>query len=170
MENDLLQVKDRFAMLLQEYYHPVRRDLPHRRLRRYTSTYVEEKRFREIYRYNFEKNSLEFVCKMIHERSSHSICYLNNCIYLIGGFSKKDGDVSRDCEVFRLDTHSCEAIAPLNAPSANSCATPYHDSYIFKFGGVLNKNEGNSLIEMYSVKANKWATVNIETSRTSPKI
>ena len=83
---------------------------------------------------------------MINDRSSHSICYVNNCIYLIGGFSRKSGEVSRECEVFNLDTQSCESIAPLNAPSANSCATAFNDSYIFKFGGVLNKTEGNSLI------------------------
>ena len=58
---------------------------------------IEQRRSREIYRYNYDKNSLEFVCKMISDRSSHSICYLNRCIYLIGGFSQKEGDVSREC-------------------------------------------------------------------------
>jgi hypothetical protein len=43
---------------------------------------------------------------------------------------------------------ACESIAPLNAPSANSCATAFNNTHIFKFGGVLNKIEGNSLIEM----------------------
>lgn len=46
---------------------------------------------------------------------------------------------SRQCEVFRLDTQTCEAIAPLNTPSANSCATPFNNQYIFNFGGVENK-------------------------------
>lgn len=85
---------------------------------------------------------------MINGRSSHSICYLNRCIYLIGGFSQKDADISRECEVFRLDTQSCEAIAPLNAPSANSCAASFNNEYVFKFGGILNKTEANNLIEM----------------------
>jgi hypothetical protein len=32
---------------------------------------------------------------MNNDRSSHSICYLNNAIYLLGGFSNKNGDVSQ---------------------------------------------------------------------------
>lgn len=109
---------------------------------------LEDKRFREIYRYNYEKNSLDFVCKMNNERSSHSICYLNDSIYLIGGFSKNNGQVSSECEAFRISTQSCEPIASLNAPSANSCAVAYGGNYILKFGGVLNKTDGNNLIEM----------------------
>ncbi len=29
------------------------------------------------------------------ERSSHSICYLDNKIYIIGGFTEAEGDVTR---------------------------------------------------------------------------
>lgn len=83
---------------------------------------------------------------MNNDRSSHSICYQNGCIYLIGGFSKKNGEVSQECEVFRIETQSCETIAPLNAPSANSCAVAYGDNYVLKIGGVLNKVDGNNLI------------------------
>jgi hypothetical protein len=61
---------------------------------------------------------------MNSERSSHAICFLNNCIYLIGGFGK-NGEISRSCEVFNIDSQKCENIAPLNTPSANSCATSF---------------------------------------------
>jgi hypothetical protein len=83
------------------------------------------------------------------ERSSHSIAYLEGKIYLIGGFSGPDGEVTRDCEALDLQTLTCSRIAPLNTPSANSAATAFAGQFIFKFGGILNKNEGNSLIEMY---------------------
>jgi hypothetical protein len=83
---------------------------------------------------------------MIKERSSHSICYLDGCIYLIGGFSQAEEEVTRECEVLNLQTMTCSRIAPLNTPSANSCATPFRNQYIFKFGGIFNKSEGNSLI------------------------
>lgn len=105
-------------------------------------------RCREIYKYNYDRNSLDFVANMIQERSSHSICYLDNKIYLIGGFSGLEGDVTRECEVFNLQTMTCTRIAPLNTPSANSAAASFAGQFIFKFGGILNKNEGNSLIEM----------------------
>lgn len=81
-------------------------------------------------------------------RSSHSICYLNNCIYLIGGFSGGEAEISRECEVLRLSTLSCEPIAPLNAPSANSCAVAFNDNYILNIGGILNRVDTNNLIEM----------------------
>ena len=85
---------------------------------------------------------------MINERSSHSICYQNGCIFLIGGFSRKDATASQDCQLFRLSTQSCEAISALNAPSANSCAVPFGQNYIIKFGGGLNKADDSHLIEM----------------------
>jgi hypothetical protein len=83
---------------------------------------------------------------MTMERSSHSICYVDGKIYLIGGFSGPDGDVTRECEIFDPQTRSCHKISPLNTPSANSAATAFAGQFIFKFGGILNKNEGNSLI------------------------
>lgn len=39
---------------------------------------------------------------MLVGRSSHSICYLDGKIYLMGGFSSPDGEVSRDCEALDL--------------------------------------------------------------------
>ena len=85
---------------------------------------------------------------MITERSSHSVCYLGQKIYIIGGFVGAEGEVTRECEVYDVKTNKCSRIAPLNTPSANSCATSFRDQYVFKFGGILNKTEGNSLIEM----------------------
>jgi hypothetical protein len=66
-------------------------------------------------------------------------------IYIIGGFSGV-GDILRDCEVLNLQKMTCSKIAPLNTPSANSCATAFNNQYIFKFGGIFNKEETNSLI------------------------
>jgi hypothetical protein len=77
---------------------------------------------------------------MLQERSSHSICHLDNKIYLIGGFSGPEGDVTRECEVLDLQTMICTRIAPLNTPSANSAAAAFGGQFIFKFGGILNKN------------------------------
>lgn len=44
---------------------------------------------------------------MTHPRSSHSICYANGQIYLIGGFSDFDGEVTRSCEVFNPRDKTC---------------------------------------------------------------
>ena len=73
---------------------------------------------------------------MINGRSSHAICYLNNSIYLIGGFDH-NGNNSRLCERLDLDTMSCAEIAPLNIPSANSCAVQFNNEYILRIGGYL---------------------------------
>ena len=86
---------------------------------------------------------------MLTERSSHSVCFQDRKIFIIGGFAGAEGLVTRDCEVFDTQTGKCSKIAPLNTPSANSCATSFGKQYLFKFGGILNETEGNSLIEMY---------------------
>lgn len=59
--------------------------------------------------------------------------------------------MSEECEVFRLSTQSCDKIDSLNAPSANSCAVTFNNNHIIKFGGVLNKVDGNNLMEMYTI-------------------
>ena len=68
---------------------------------------------------------------------------------MMGGFSGTEGEVTRECEMLDLQTMSCSRIAPLNTPSANSAAAAFNGQYIFKFGGIFNKAEGNSLIEMF---------------------
>lgn len=94
------------------------------------------------------QKALEFVCNMNLPRSSHSVCYLNNCIYIIGGFTKANQQPLRECEVFRIGSKNCEMIASSNFPSANSSAVAFSDNYIIKFGGVVNRDSGNNLIEM----------------------
>lgn len=88
---------------------------------------------------------------MTMERSSHSLCYLNNCIYIIGGFDRSS-EVTRECEIFNINTKVCTKIAPLNTPSANCCSTAFKSEFLFKFGGIYNKsfNENSKIIEMYS--------------------
>jgi hypothetical protein len=88
---------------------------------------------------------------MTVERSSHSVCFAANSIFIIGGFSQAEGEVTRECEVFNLQTRQCSRIAPLNTPSANSCAAAFNDELIFKFGGIYNRsvNENSKIIEMY---------------------
>ena len=138
-------------MLLQEHHHSQWRYLPDWGVGRYLLDYTDDRRCREVYRYNPERKSLDEVCKMTLERSSHSICYLDNRIYLIGGFSGADGEVTRECEVLDVQGLQCSRMAPLNTPSANSAATAFGGQFLFKFGGILNKSEDNSLIEMYGL-------------------
>lgn len=41
-----------------------------------------------IYQFDFNNNTLIPLATMFNPRSSHGICYMNNYIYMIGGFEK----------------------------------------------------------------------------------
>lgn len=63
--------------LLQKHYYPQRRHLSNRRVQLYTVVYSEQGKCKEIYKYNYGKNSLDLVASMLTERSSHALCYLD---------------------------------------------------------------------------------------------
>jgi N-acetylneuraminic acid mutarotase len=47
---------------------------------------VPEKKVPNIYKYDFQANTLQLVNKLKYGRSSHSICFNNRYIYVLGGY------------------------------------------------------------------------------------
>ena len=88
-------------------------------------------------------------------RSSHGICFHNNFIYLIGGFSNNQ-KMTNSVERFSVSTNQCEYIAPLNHAASSICCTLFNKNYIFKFGGIGENRKLSPYIERYSIQKNTW--------------
>lgn len=58
-------------------------------------------KLKACYMFNFISNSLVAKGPMIFGRSGHGICFLNNYIYAIGGFSE-DHDFTNRCERYDI--------------------------------------------------------------------
>ena len=87
-------------------------------------------------------------------RSSHSLCYLNNYIYIIGG--KNENGILSSCERFDINNKTSEFISELNEKSYACYSVGFNYKSIFKFGGFYENGSLNNSIERYDLDDEKW--------------
>jgi hypothetical protein len=95
---------------------------------------------------------------MNYPRSSHGVAYLQNRIYVVGGFEHKHVMTKR-CERFNLKTRKWEIIAPLNYAATSLSLCTFDNKYLFKFGGIGEGYDNNLLspyIERYDLQNDTW--------------
>ena len=108
----------------------------------------------------FSENDLELTHqgKLNIGRSCHSLCVINDYIYIIGGYSK-NGLVPQS-ERFNFLTKKCETIMePMKFPVASPAVCSFKYA-IFKFGGIGANGTISQNIEKLDVKTLIWAVVN----------
>jgi len=96
---------------------------------------------------------------MLQSRYTHTMCYLNNYIYAMGGrfFGMGVAGVLSHCERFSLATKEWKEIASLNMKSCTAVATIYL-SKVYIFGGYRGDGR-NKHIERYNELTNLWENV-----------
>ena len=68
-------------------------------------------------------------------RSSHGLCYMDDYIYLVGGFTNNQ-KMTNTVERFNVTTYETSQIASLNNTASSLCCTDFNNKAIFKFGGI----------------------------------
>jgi hypothetical protein len=63
----------------------------------------------KIYKYDFEKRTLEFKANLKYARSSHSLCFNNRYIYIIGGIINGQ-IITNKCERYDIIENKIEEI------------------------------------------------------------
>lgn len=121
-----------------------------------------------IYKYIFEKNILVQAGNLIFPRSSHSVCFIGNMIYIVGGFGNKQTMLG-ECEKFNVLTQKSQQIASLNYPAASLCICSFYQNYIFKFGGMEIQHNLSPYIEKFSIKENKWTVLDPRLNINTPE-
>jgi len=100
---------------------------------------------------------LSEVSKLSYGTYKHGQCFLNDCIYVIGGVTK-DG-CANVAQSFNVHSKQCKVLAPFRYPTKQSLCTAYNDKYIFKFWGLLGNEQRCSRIERYDAGANFWSEI-----------
>jgi len=100
---------------------------------------------------------------MIFARSSHGIAYLNNKIYVVGGYEDKHIMTNR-CERFNLGTMKWERVGSMNHPAASISLCSFNGRYLYKFGGIGEGVETDggvlsSYIEKYDMQEDVWEVI-----------
>lgn len=96
---------------------------------------------------------------LIHSRYTHTMCYLNNYVYAMGGrfFGAGVDGVLNHCERFNLLTKEWAVIANLNMKSCTAVSCAYMNK-VYIFGGYRGDGR-NKHIERYNELTNIWENV-----------
>ena len=72
-----------------------------------------ERKSPDIFKFDFKNNSLDLVNKLKYGRSSHSVCFNNRYIYILGGYLNNQ-ELTNRCERYDIVTNKVEEIRPMN--------------------------------------------------------
>ena len=65
-----------------------------------------------VYKMNYENNTLDVITSMYKERNSHGICFAKECLYVVGGNSSES--TLDNCEKYDFARRKWVKIASLN--------------------------------------------------------
>ncbi|CAD8143838.1 unnamed protein product [Paramecium octaurelia] len=94
-------------------------------------------------------------------RSSHSMVYCNQAIYILCGFDEHS-NITSSMEKYNINTQKMEQCAPCNKPANQPACCTFNDRYIYKFGGNDDNGQILLIIERYDTFTNKWEYINPE--------
>lgn len=103
--------------------------------------------------------TVEEQTPLIQARYTHTMCYLNNYVYVMGGryFGAGVAGVLSKCERFNLVSKEWQEISNLNMKSCTAVAIAYLNK-VYLFGGYRGDGR-NKHIERYNELTNLWENV-----------
>ena len=95
--------------------------------------------------------------KMMQKKVAHSLCYVKNRIYSIGG-KINNNDRPRNCELYDVGINKWVSIAPMNHERTRPAITSFEDRFIFAFFGCDNSDICKT-IERYDIASDRWTII-----------
>jgi hypothetical protein len=115
-------------------------------------TDISERKSQKIFKYDFEKNNMVFLNNLKYGRSSHSVCFNNRYIYVLGGYLNNQNLTNR-CERIDVVNNKVEEIRPMQHETCSFACCSFAGRYIYKFGGVGENNETvHYIVILYSIR------------------
>jgi len=111
-----------------------------------------------VYFYDSKYRDLKTIGHMQSPRSSHSICYQKEAIYIVGGFLNRQ-EFTTNCEKFDLKSEKSSPMASLNISSGVCGLCVFKEKFLFKFGGLTEGLLLNNTIERYDISSNFWEII-----------
>ena len=109
--------------------------------------------------YIYENKKIYAASSMNHIRKEHSIVYLNNFIYAIGGYDEIQNQFLNKCEKYWILNKEWLDCADMNIARCAFCATVVNNKYIFIFGGY-DGTQRLASIEKYVPENDSWYMIN----------
>lgn len=92
-------------------------------------------------------------------RAHLGVTFCSNALYAVGGSSDNEISALDTCEKYDLNKGKWEIIASLKSKSSGCCLSTFSDSFIFKFGGTIDRNTLSNTIERYDIMNNTWTVI-----------
>ncbi|CAD8123665.1 unnamed protein product [Paramecium sonneborni] len=119
--------------------------------------------------YLFDKNVLVNIGHLLISRSSHGCCIVGDYIYSISGLGQNQ-TLEKTCERYNYILRKSEQIQDCLYPSIASCCVNYNNQFIYKFGGLCEKQQ-LKFIERFNIKDMIWQAIDPQiASKDTPLI
>ncbi|KAL4450765.1 hypothetical protein ABPG74_011607 [Tetrahymena malaccensis] len=110
----------------------------------------------ECYKVDFKYRTLEKKPNMMVSRFLHGLVYLNNALYVLGGFDQQHQLLDK-CERLNLSDRQWVKIAPMIGQSAQMGVCVYKNKYIIAFSVAVQPKI--NLIQYYEPMFDQWREV-----------
>ncbi len=98
---------------------------------------------------------------MLQARKEHASVYLQNCVYVLGGYNGIKNGFLSSCEKYDLIGEKWIPICNMEVPKCAFGATTMGNRYIFTIGGYDGSIRLN-IVERYDVQTDKWTLLNVK--------
>ncbi|CAD8058649.1 unnamed protein product [Paramecium sonneborni] len=98
------------------------------------------------------------IGKLTYPRSSHSMVYCNQSIYILCGYQEFK-KMTLSLERYNIKTQKMELCSPCNKPANSPACCSFNNRYIYKFGGNDENGQILFIIERYDTQTDKWDTI-----------
>jgi len=109
---------------------------------------------KNCWRYDDLFGTLIQVSQMNFPHADHSICTIQNSIYVIGTFV--GNQVYGYCEVYDTQKDKWKLIAEMRVPRTGVSLCTFKNNFIFAFGGRVDQKRIVDTIEVYDIQRNVW--------------
>lgn len=109
---------------------------------------------KNCYRYDELFGILNQVSYMNYPHADHSICTIQNFIYVVGTFV--GNAVYGYCEVYDTQKDQWKLIADMKVPRTGTSLCTFKNNFIFAFGGRIDQKQIVDTIEVYDISRNAW--------------
>ena len=114
-----------------------------------------------VYLFSLSKMTLTPKKHLIHIRKEHASVFLNNSVYVIGGYDGKNSSFLNSCEQYDLEKNEWKMVSPMMLAKCAFGATTMNDRYIYTIGGY-DGTERLNIIEKYDYKIDKWVLIDVK--------
>jgi kelch-like protein 10 len=114
-----------------------------------------------VYMFSISKMSLTPKKHLLNTRKEHASIFLNNCVYVLGGYDGTNSRFLNSCEQYDLEKDEWKSVSPMVIAKCAFGATTVSNRYIYTVGGYDGQERLNT-IERYDYKTDKWTLLDVQ--------